>query len=81
MGIPQSNDPLMMLGTAKNANGGAENYRTTPTDTPDRTLAEKFQSDQNTAQNVDFGGGISTPSGSGFGGPPAGVDKYNGGLV
>lgn len=80
MGIPDSFDPTMQLGTAKDANNGAGTYRTTPTDGADRTLAEKFDPAQNTA--TDLGTPTrETPNSAGFGGPPAGVDKFDGGAV
>lgn len=78
--MPDRFDPTMDLGTAKDANGGAGTYRTTPSEMPDRTLAEKFDPAQNTA--TDLGTPTrETPNSAGFGGPPTGVDRFNGGSV
>ena len=81
MAGPDKFDPTMMLGNAKNmhegsapSSGGEVSH--TPAD------VQQFDGAATSAQNIVWGEDtrpLSTDAG--YGGPPAGVDKFNGGSV
>lgn len=79
MPIPDSFDPLMMLSSAKNVGEGG--VPASPGET-DRTVAEKFDGAATSAVNIEIPGAekpLSTDGG--YGGPPADVDRFNGGSI
>ncbi len=74
--IPDSFDPTMMLGTAKSKGDHAAPAAPGPNA---RTLAESFDGAAVTAGNVEMPGADRPIAATGgYGGPPSGVDKFDG---
>lgn len=75
--MPDSFDPLMMLGTATSKGDPAA--PAVPGDTGTSALPEAFDPASVSAANVQMPGPDRPLSTSGgFGGPPAGVDRFDG---